>query len=55
MAPTGATPEFYWSKGYRSMPLDGPLAISVPGEVDAWETIASRFQQSVTDATSAYQ
>ena len=42
-APTGATPEFYRSKGYRSMPLDGPLAISVPGEVDAWETIVSRF------------
>ena len=43
VAPTGATPEFYWSKGYRSMPLNGPLAISVPGEVDAWETIASKF------------
>ena len=43
VAPTGATPEFYWAKGYRNMPLHGPLAITVPGEVDAWETIASRF------------
>ena len=42
-APTGATPDFYWSKGYSAMPLNGPLAVSVPGEVDAWETIVSRF------------
>ena len=49
-AATGATPELYWSKGYRTMPLDGPLAVSVPGEVDAWETIASRFcTRSVKD------
>jgi gamma-glutamyltranspeptidase/glutathione hydrolase len=42
-APAGATPDYYWSRGYRTMPLNGPLAISVPGEVDAWETISSRF------------
>src|SRR4029453_12223324 len=31
------------TRGYRTMPLDGPHAISVPGEVAAWEVIHQRF------------
>ena len=42
-APSDATPEFYRSKGYQKMPLTGVLAASVPGEVDAWETIHKAF------------
>ena len=42
-AASGATSEFYRSQGYTKMPLRGPHSISVPGEVDAWETIHSRF------------
>jgi gamma-glutamyltranspeptidase/glutathione hydrolase len=42
-APSGATPEFFRSRGYTKMPLEGPLSISVPGEVDAWETIHREF------------
>ncbi len=42
-APTGATPEFFASRGYKEMPPSGPLSPSVPGEVDAWETINRMF------------
>ena len=42
-AATGSTPEFYRSKGYRTIPLEGPLAVTVPGEVDAWVSIHERF------------
>jgi gamma-glutamyltranspeptidase / glutathione hydrolase len=34
-APRGATPEFFTSRGHRTMPLHGMLAPSVPGAVDA--------------------
>src|SRR5215470_16836708 len=43
VAATGATVEYYRSQGYRTMPLDGPHAISVPGEVAAWEIVHQRF------------
>ena len=42
-APTGATPDFFRSLGHNIMPQDGPLSISIPGEVGAWATIHSRF------------
>ena len=42
-AASGATSDFYRSQGYTKMPLRGPLAISIPGEVDAWETIHNLF------------
>ena len=42
-APTGATPEFYASKGYATMPLQGPLSASIPGETHAWHTLLERF------------
>ncbi len=38
-APSGATPDFFRSQGYTKMPLRGPLSITVPGEVAAWETL----------------
>jgi gamma-glutamyltranspeptidase/glutathione hydrolase len=43
VAASGATSAYYRSKGYRTMPLDGPHAISVPGEVAAWDVIHQRF------------
>ncbi len=42
-APTGATAEYYRSRGYEEMPLEGPHAVSVPGEVAAWEEMHRRF------------
>ena len=43
VAATGATGEYYRRQGYRTMPLEGPHAVSVPGEVAAWEVIHQRF------------
>ena len=43
VAAGGATPEYYWGQGYNTMPLDGPHAVSVPGEIAAWEEIHRRF------------
>ncbi len=43
VAATGATADYYRSRGYRTMPIDGPHSISVPGEVAAWEEIHRRF------------
>lgn len=43
VAPTGATADYYRSRGYEEMPLEGPHSISVPGEVAAWEEIHRRF------------
>lgn len=42
-APTGASADYYRSRGYEEMPLDGPHAVSVPGEVAAWEELHGRF------------
>jgi gamma-glutamyltranspeptidase/glutathione hydrolase len=43
VAASGATSAYYRTQGYRTMPLDGPHAISVPGEVAAWDVIHQRF------------
>src|SRR5918992_3120720 len=43
VAATGATAAAYRAQGYRTMPLDGPHSISVPGEVAAWEVVHQRF------------
>ena len=43
VAATGATADYYRSRGYHTMPIDGPHSISVPGEVAAWEEIHRRF------------
>ena len=42
-APMGATREYFVERGYDKMPTEGPLCPSVPGEVDAWETIVETF------------
>ncbi|MFQ5861250.1 MAG: gamma-glutamyltransferase [Dehalococcoidia bacterium] len=42
-APLAATVELYRSRGHQAMPLEGPLAPSVPGEVHAWETVLGLF------------
>lgn len=43
VAGTGATADYYRAQGYRTMPLDGPHAVSVPGEVAAWDEVHRRF------------
>ncbi|MCL5026249.1 MAG: gamma-glutamyltransferase [Chloroflexi bacterium] len=43
VAPRGATPEYFRSRGYQKMPPHGMLAPSVPGGVDAYFTILERF------------
>ena len=42
-AATGATADYYRSRGHDVMPIDGPHSISVPGEVAAWEELHKRF------------
>ena len=42
-APAGATREFFAGRGYATMPLEGPLSASIPGETHAWQTILERF------------
>jgi gamma-glutamyltranspeptidase/glutathione hydrolase len=43
VAASGATAGYYRAQGYRTMPLEGPHAVSVPGEVAAWEEVHRRF------------
>ncbi|WZO97384.1 gamma-glutamyltransferase [Isosphaeraceae bacterium EP7] len=42
-APAAASLDYYKSKGMASIPTSGPLSWSVPGCVDAWEMLRSRF------------
>jgi len=42
-APMAATREYFTSRGYNNMPLTGPLAAAIPGEVSGWEAILDRF------------
>jgi gamma-glutamyltranspeptidase/glutathione hydrolase len=42
-APAGATHGFFRDRGYKTMPLRGMLAVSVPGAVAAMETAISRW------------
>ncbi len=43
VAPTGATPEFYRSKGYRYPPPDGPLSAVTPGTPGGLLTMLAEF------------
>lgn len=43
VAASGATSDYYWSQGFKTMPLEGPHAVAVPGEVAAWEEFHRRF------------
>ena len=42
-APMAATRDYFVSRGYSTMPLTGPLAAAIPGEVAVWEAILERF------------
>jgi gamma-glutamyltranspeptidase/glutathione hydrolase len=39
----GATPEEYARRGIAEMPSSGPLAVDVPGVVDGWSELLTRF------------
>jgi gamma-glutamyltranspeptidase / glutathione hydrolase len=39
----GATADYYRSRGYRSMPLNGVHAVSVPGAVSVYEALWRRY------------
>ena len=43
VAAAGATAEYYTSRGYRQMPLDGVHAVSVPGAVGVYEAVWKRY------------
>jgi gamma-glutamyltranspeptidase/glutathione hydrolase len=43
VAPTGATPEFYKSKGFKYPPEDGPLSAVTPGTPGALITMLAEF------------
>ncbi len=43
VAPTGATPEFYKSKGYKYPPADGPLSAITPGTPGALIVMLAEF------------
>ena len=40
--PDGGTAEFYREQGLRSIPLDGPLAVAVPGAPEAYAAMHAR-------------
>ena len=42
-APLAANRDYLIDRGHRFMPLQGPLAAAIPGEVLAWEEINDRF------------
>jgi gamma-glutamyltranspeptidase/glutathione hydrolase len=42
-APAGLTPEFLKSKGITEMPHEGIQTVTVPGAVDGWSKLLSRF------------
>ncbi|HHS13251.1 MAG TPA: gamma-glutamyltransferase [bacterium] len=42
-SPYSLTLEYFQSKGYKSIPAYGPLPVSVPGCVDGWFELHSRF------------
>ena len=42
-APAGLTPEFLASKGITAMPQKGIHSVTVPGAVDGWEKLLTKF------------
>jgi gamma-glutamyltranspeptidase/glutathione hydrolase len=50
-SPSGLTIERIRDAGHETMPLKGPLTITVPGAVDAWAQLLERFgRRSLADA-----
>ena len=43
VAPAGATADYFASRGYRKMPLEGVHSVSVPGAVSVYEAIWKRY------------
>ena len=41
-APAAATRDYFVDRGYRTMPLSGPLAAALPGEVHGYATILNQ-------------
>jgi gamma-glutamyltranspeptidase/glutathione hydrolase len=47
----GATPDEYARRGLQQMPAAGPLAVTVPGVVEGWHQLLSRFgTKTIADA-----
>ena len=42
-APMAANRDFFVKRGHKHMPLTGPLAAAIPGEILGWEQINERF------------
>lgn len=42
-APAKLTKEYVQARGHKTMPLIGPLTVTVPGAVSAWGALSSRF------------
>jgi gamma-glutamyltranspeptidase/glutathione hydrolase len=42
-SPRRATPEEYARRGLKEVPLEGPLAVDVPGAVAGWSELLARF------------
>ncbi len=42
-APLAASRSYFVERGHEFMPLEGPIAAAIPGEVLAWEQINDRF------------
>ena len=42
-APAKASIEYFREKGFRSIPVSGPLSIAVPGAVDGWLELHRRY------------
>jgi gamma-glutamyltranspeptidase/glutathione hydrolase len=43
VAAAGATPDYYFSRGHKSMPLKGVHSVSVPGAVSVYEALWQRY------------
>src|SRR5918996_3027515 len=53
-APARLTAEYVRGMGLNEMPARGPLPITVPGAVDAWEQLIDRFgRRTLADALGA--
>lgn len=53
-APAGLSIDVVRERGHAEMPARGPLPITVPGAVDAWEQLIARFgRRSLADALAA--
>jgi gamma-glutamyltranspeptidase / glutathione hydrolase len=49
-APRLASRQAYWDRGLQAVPAHGPLAVTVPGTVGAWDAALTRFgRRSLAD------